>query len=489
MQNGLRSRGRNIRWAVLALVGLAGVVWAIAVPRPVLYVVGVLLCLPLVVAVIPRRVVGVLAAVIVLVAAIAVPKIALVAQTRGDVRWSAALKDQVSMSTPINVWTIGERIYLLSAEQPLRAFDKTSGRLLADYPDARYKATAVAADGSVVGWSHDDEVTYYAADGGKLWTKPFRGRGAIGSLNMYTPVVAAADGVVVLADCTVQLPAKPCRWTGLDRSGRTVWEQQDDRAAVYTPARTFMFNRTIAPLPSVLLGLDKTGEFGAYVVRAAADGRELGRRPAQPLTSLGLQGDLVVIAERVGDDCRLVGLRAGKQVLATQGMPCVEGPDGKLPGFLRLTPDRAYLEDSGNARTVSLKDGSWRSVTGLTFSTGDEPAVAGSDVIIYRNGSKLSAVDAASGKPLWSKTAPGKVVEVYVDNGGLLVFSRPRLHNPLFSGEDGAIQASSWVAATGERTGTRLIRDGDATRGAATGPGEALLVNYRAATTQLLGTR
>lgn len=488
MQNGLRSRGRVIPWAVLALIGLAGVVWAIAVPRPVLYVVGVLLCLPLVVAVMPRRLVGALAAVIVLVAAIAVPKAALAAQTRGDVQWSAALNSKISMSTPISVWTIGDRIYLLSAEQPLRAFEKSSGRLIADYPQARYKSTAVAADGSVVGWFHD-EVTYYAPDGSKLWAKPFRGRGAIGSLTMYTPVVAAADGVVVLADCTVQLPAKPCRWTGVDKSGRTVWEQQDDRAAVYTPARTFLFNRTVAPLPSVLLGLDRKGEFGEYVVRAAADGRELGRRPAQPLTSLGLQGDLVVIAERVGDDCQLVGLRGGKQVLATQGMPCVEGPDGKLPGFLRLTPDRAYLEDSGNARTVSLKDGSWRSVTGLTFSTGDEPAVAGSDVIIYRNGSKLSAVDAASGKPLWSKTAPGKVVEVYVDNGGLLVFSRPRAHNPLFSGENEAIQASSWVAATGERTGTLLIRDGDATRGAAIGPGAALLVNYRAATTQLLGTR
>jgi len=89
VQNGLRSRGRVIPWAVLALIGLAGVVWAIAVPRPVLYVAGVLLCLPLVVAVMPRRLVGALAAVIVLVAAIAVPKAALAAQTRGDVQWPA----------------------------------------------------------------------------------------------------------------------------------------------------------------------------------------------------------------------------------------------------------------------------------------------------------------------------------------------------------------------------------------------------------------
>ncbi|GAA1562497.1 PQQ-binding-like beta-propeller repeat protein [Kribbella lupini] len=504
MKTELMPRRRLVALGLLTLAGLAAVVWAIAVPRPALYVVGLLLCAPLVVLATAaglrrwtaRRLVlwpaGVLVVLAALVAAIAVPRAALAAQTRSDVRWATSLDVPLPMSTPISVWSIGDRVYLLSAQQPLQAYDKAGGQVVAEFPAARYGATAVAADGSVVGWDGDaGEVTHYSPDGAELWSRPFRGRGAIGTLDKPTPVVAVADGVVVLADCRVQLPAKPCRWTGVDKSGKTVWEQQDDRAAEINPGLADIGRRTVAPLPSVVLGRDGTGSTAEYVVRAAADGRELGRHAARPLTSLGIQGDLVVIAERTEDGCRLVGLRDGRQVLATQGMTCLKGMNAEVPGRLRLTPGRAYLEQDGNARTVSLKDGSWRAVSGLTFSTGDEPAVAGSDVLVYRNGSELSAVDAGTGERLWKKSAPGEVVAVYVDNGGLLVFSEPRIHNPFLSRADQtgeAIQASSWVARTGERTGSLLIRNGDATRGASVGPGQALLVGYCTPDVRLVGS-
>jgi outer membrane protein assembly factor BamB len=496
-------RGRVVGFGLLGLVGVAIAVWAVVVPTPTLYVVGLLLCLPLIglaVAVVVRRwtvrrlvvwPVGVVVAVVVLVAAIAIPRVALAAQTRADVRWSAPLDAPIPITTPITVWSIGDRVYLLSVEHPLRAYDRASGRLLASYPSARHDATAVTEDGSVVGWGGDrDNVTFYSPDGTKLWTKPFAGRGALGTLAKFTPVVAAADGVVVLADCQTRLPAKPCQWTGVDNSGKTVWQQQADRPAVNSPGQVDISRRTVAPLPSVVLGVDLKDEAGEYVIRAASDGRELGRHPRKPLTSLGLQGDLVVIAERVADACQLLGIRDGQQVLATKEMPCLEGLSSKVPGTLRLTPGRAYLEEGGNARTVSLKDGSWRSVSGLTFSTGDEPAVAGADVIVYRNGSELSAVDAASGEALWKKSAPGKVVGVYVDNGGLVVFSRPRIHNPFLSHQDqsdSAIQATSWVARTGKQTGSLLVRAGNATRGASVGPGQVLLVGYRTADVRLIG--
>ncbi|WP_157979520.1 outer membrane protein assembly factor BamB family protein [Kribbella monticola] len=505
----LVARGRAIFLGILALVGLGAVGWAIAVPRPVLYVLGLLLCAPLIVLlaaeIVRRRTsrrlilwsAGLLAAVVVLVVAIAVPRAALDGQSRSGVKWSASLDDRVPMMSGISVWAIGDRIYLLSAEQPLRSYEKSTGRFVASYPAARYEKTAVAADGSVVGWSASAEgggnLTYYARDGEKLWAKSFKGRGAIGSLGYFTPVVAASEGLVVLADCKFRelSEAKPCTWTGVDKTGKTVWTQQDYRAAENLAGRTRIFRRTVPALPSVVVGLRQVDkERREYVIRSAADGRELNRHLIQPLSALGLQGDLTVIAEKVDDNCQLLGFRDGKQTVATSGMPCLQGMDTEYAGTLQLTPERAYLLEGGNARTVSLKDGSWRSIGGLTISTGDEPAVAGSDEIVYRSGGTLTAVDAGSGDQLWKKDVPGDIVGMYVDNGGLLVFSKPNVHNPFLSHADQderAIQVTSWVSRTGKQTASLLVRNGNATRGASAGPGQSFLVAYDVPAVRLVG--
>ncbi|MEU0095347.1 PQQ-binding-like beta-propeller repeat protein [Kribbella sp. NPDC006257] len=505
----LVTRGRAAFLGILALAGLGAVGWAVAVPRPVLYVLGLLLCAPLLVLVVAevlrrrtsRRLIlwpaGLLVAVVVLAVAIAVPRAALDARTRSDIQWSASLDDRLSNAGGIAVWAIGDRIYLLGTQQPLRSYEKSTGRFVASYPAARYETSAVAADGSVVGWSASGEdggnLTYYSRDGEKLWARSFKGRGAIGSLGYVTPVVAASEGLVVLADCKFRelSETKPCTWTGVDKTGKTVWTQQDYRAAEDMAGRTRIFRRTVPALPSVVVGLRQVDkERREYVIRSATDGRELNRHLVQPLSTLGLQGDLTVIAEKVDGSCQLLGFRDGKQTLATSGMPCLQGLHTMYPGTLRLTPDRAYLLEGSNARTVSLKDGSWRSIGGLTISTGDEPAVAGSDEIVYRSGGTLTAVDAGSGDQLWKKDAPGDIVGMYVDNGGLLVFSKPNVHNPFLSHADQgerAIQVTSWVSRTGKQTASLLVRNGNATRGASIGPGESFLVAYDAPAVRLVG--
>jgi hypothetical protein len=347
----------------------------------------------------------------------------------------------------------------------------------------------------VIGWitAHrdaKDSVTFYAPDGHVRWTKPFAGIGMSTSLETWTPVVAAADGLVVLADCrgTDGEPYGACTWTGVDEAGKTVWTQKDGGSAPGGVNNTLQTGRTSPVLPSVFLGIHETKASAEYVVRTAADGRELMRHPYRISASSGSVGDLVVFTEESGG-CGLIGYRGGKQAFSTQGMPCLTDDGGDWVGRLRIIGDRAYLNDfTGNGRTISLADGSWRAVTDLSSAGADDaPAAVGADVIVHHDGRELTATDAGSGKALWTKKFAGKVLGVVVDNGGVLVQSEPASHNPLFSKQDEYSRLTTLDSRTGRATGSLLTHGGNPARCRSVAPGQSIVIPFDLRSVSLLG--
>lgn len=491
-----KAAGRMLRGVALpALGGLGLLAWSVAVPRPIMYVAGLLLVLPVVVLATVHLLPGRRsmlrwtaaggAGVLVAALAVGVPQATLAAQTHGDVRWTVSLERQPSSFSELDVWLVGDRVYLSGEDVPLRAYGRASGRLLATYPAALHEHTAVAADGSVAGWD-GERVTYYDPDGKQLWAKPFKGRISRGLGSM--PVAAADGGTVVLADCDNPFkPAQGCNWTGVGRDGRTVWRQHDDGHDLRE--WTELFKRTRPVLPSVLLATDGK----QLVIRAAADGRETQRVAQEYFDATGVTGDLVLVAVPAGDGCRLTGYRGAGIVFRTEGMPCRGDTLGKqIPGVLRILGQRAYLGKDTNAVTVSLTDGSWRPVSGVDLSGVDDARGAlGADVIVYWNDDRLTAVDPATGNTLWQRSGLSTVVAVYVDNGGVFVASRPDGHNPFLSASDrseSAIRVTSLVGRTGEVSGSLLVRNGNAVRARAIGPGESLAVRYDVPDVVLVGT-
>jgi outer membrane protein assembly factor BamB len=368
----------------------------------------------------------------------------------------------------------------------MRSYDLGSGRLIATYPAATADRAAVAADGSVVGWKSEDsrkrQVTYYAPDGKVWWTKPFQGRSTIDRLPEQTPVVAAADGVIVLADCIDERlqPYDTCTWTGVDQTGRTRWTQTTDLHPAAANQQTMMFGRTLSALPSIILGKGVEN----YVVLAAADGRQLLLHKRLVGTRTAVQGDTAIFAEFKGIGCWVVGYRGGAQAFSTDGEQCL------VLGQLRVVGERVYMDGEGGRGqlTVSMKDGSARALSDVALNGWTTSAtLAGPDVIVYRDGRTLTATDAGSGKVLWKKHAPGKVLGVLVDNGAVLVQSEPNGHNPFFTRQDQYSRLTVWDARTGERSGNQLVRDGNVLRQSSIGPGQALVQSEDGRTVSLLG--
>jgi outer membrane protein assembly factor BamB len=477
---------RLIGLAILAIAGLAAVAWAIAVPRPAVYVVGLLACAPLPVALVRRKLIALAAAAVVLALAIAVPKVVLETQLQSDVRWSADLAGRPPGDSSLQTWVIGDRIYFASSSLPMRSYDRGTGRLIAAYPTATADRAAVAADGSVVGWrsevSKKREVTYYAPDGRIRWTKSFQGRSAIDRLPKWTPVVAAADGVVVLADCGDERPEPndKCTWTGVDESGETRWRQTADWHPSAESEQTMMWGRTLSALPSIILGKGEEN----YVVVAAADGRQLLLHKRLVGTRTAVQGDTAVFAEFKGTGCWVVGYRDGKQAFSTDGVRCL------LLGRLTIVGERAYMDGEGGRGqlTVSMRDGTGQALNDVGLEGWPSSlSVPGPDVIVRRDGRTLTATDAGSGEVLWKRKAPGKVVGVLVDNGGVLVESETRSHNPFFSRKDQHSWLTTWDARTGQQTGRQTVPVGAVVRQSAIGPGLALLESTDGRTVSLLG--
>jgi outer membrane protein assembly factor BamB len=505
--------GTKIYWlAALAVAGLAAVVWAIVVPRTVFYLAGLALLAPmlavgfvdLLVRRTPRRLIawpaGVLAAAVVLAVAIVVPKAVLAAQVRSDLLWTAAMDEQGGNWFGLETWVIGDRIYVTSEDTSMRSFDRHTGQLLATFPAAKSTAAAVAADGSVVGWKPESygakaTVTYYAPDGRVLWTKPWEAYAPIDGLEGRTPVVAATSDVAVLANCLnyqFNQGDRLCTWIGVDRTGHTVWTQHQDGQAAGTGGGSLVFAQTHPPLPSVLVGRQSGPEKAEYVVRSAADGHVLTRRPGDPSNGVALRGDLAVFAEHdKADRCQLVGFRAGHQVVSTTGLPCARSEAGDAwPGVLRVVGARAYLDDQkSGGQTVSLVDGSWRTLSVPLNGSQSAPLALGADVIVQFQGRTLTGTDAASGKVLWRKQAPGPVTEAKVDNGGVFVAGDPPGHNPFLSRWSQKFEyrrVTAWDARTGRRTANLLI-GGPSFTNVPVGAGQILAVDSDMRRVRLIG--
>ncbi|GAA1569224.1 PQQ-binding-like beta-propeller repeat protein [Kribbella karoonensis] len=482
------TRGTLVGLIVLAVAGLAAVAWAVVVPRPALYVVGLIACAPVIGALLVRRkLLAGAVAVLVPVAAIAIPRAVLSAQVPSDVLWSAQIADKQPESLKLQTWVVGDHLYVAGENEPMHSYDRSNGHLLGTYPAATVDHAAVAADGSVVGWTSENDkqqVTYYSPDGKVRWTRAHQGWTQIDRYPAWTPVVAAAGGVVVLADCDVaKLPVGLCTWSGVDAAGKTRWSHSTNWRPAESKSATLVSSRTLPVLPSVVLL--RAG--AQYVVLDAADGRVAQQRPWLVYTRTAVQADLALFAEQDGKECRLVGYRVTGQAFATKGLPCLQ--DG--PGPMRVIGDRAYLFTDSAQVTVSLKDGSWRALTGVSGYTDPTSSTAfGPDVLVRRTDRTLTATDAGNGAVLWTKKLPGNVRGVLVDNGGVYVESEPAEHNPMWSRSDqrdNYSQLTALDAHTGRGTSSILRGAGRVYGGSAIGPGLALAESDDGRTVSLVG--
>ncbi|MFD7157330.1 PQQ-binding-like beta-propeller repeat protein [Kribbella sp. NPDC059898] len=241
-----------------------------------------------------------------------------------------------------------------------------------------------------------------------------------------------------------------------------------------------MFGRTLSALPSIVVGEGDED----YVVLAAADGRQLMRHKRLVGTRTAVQGDAAIFAEFKGTGCWVVGYRGGVQAFSTDGVRC------QVLGQLRIVGERVYLDGEGGRGqlTVSMKDGTARALSGVTLNGWtSSPTLAGPDVIVYRDGRTLTATDAGTGERLWKKDAPGEILGVLVDNGGVLAVSKADSHSPFFNRQDQYSRITVWDARTGKRTGDQVMRGGNVLRQSSIGPGQALVQSDDGRTVSLLG--
>lgn len=373
---------------------------------------------------------------------VAVPVVARYAQTGGEARWSTEVPTRWVELVPLR-----DRIYLHEAGRGFRVLDRSSGRELFSIGGVEVSAE-VAGDGSMV-LSNRTTGEYYSADGTRLWRLTgvawLRALGANTAAGMSTSptVVAVAGGVAVFRTCG----REDCWYAGIDRQGEVLWRWVGGEIQVESQV-PFPGADMAGPLPAVVVGETRdSGADAEYVTLAVADGRELDRRPVAAGAGtvsgtrggVGAVGDLAIFTGRDGGGCTVTGVRDGRQVWRAKGLPCAGGGGPLWPSL--LVQHRMYAEAGEESSvTVDLRNGRWREIDAVAFSSNDHGArtigLPGDETIVYRDGRSLTAVDAGSGRRLWTFEAPGdRTPGVDVGSGAVVVLSRPGGHNPLISAD------------------------------------------------------
>ncbi|HEX6444425.1 MAG TPA: PQQ-binding-like beta-propeller repeat protein [Streptosporangiales bacterium] len=428
-------------------------------------------------------------AVVVAVAIAAVPAVGRYVTTDGSVRWSTDVPTRWEELVPLN-----GRIYLYETLRGFRVLDRSTGRELFSVGGIRVTGD-LAGDGSMV-LSSRSSGEYYAADGRRLWRlEGTSWRRALGMHDRTTApkVMAVADGVAVFRTCG----RKDCRYAGIDRTGSVAW-QRVGTETWFEDQVPFPGADKAGPVPEVVV--DVAG--GEYVTLAAADGRVLGRRPASAgpgslpteRGAVGLVGDLAIFTGRTDEGCTVVGERNGREAWHATGLPCNERGGVLTPSL--LTETRMYAEaPDGRSVTVDLRNGRWRKLAEVAFSATahgqHKIGVPGENVVVYRDGPDLTAVDAGSGRRLWTFKAPGDATPgVDVGRDAVVLLTRPGGHNPLIPRE---VREDGYLvivldARTGRTVGRLVPFDGVATS-APLGAGQALVVTTDRPTAMLVGRR
>lgn len=427
---------------------------------------------------------------------VGVPAVARYVRTDGAVGWSVGVPTRW-----VNVIPLRDRIYLSEQSRGFRVLDRSTGRQLFSIGGVKVSGE-VAGDGSMV-LSSRTTGEYYAADGrrrwrltGVAWLRALGADTAAGTSTSPT-VVAVAGGVAVFRTCG----RDACWYAGIDRHGEVAWRWVGGEVWLENQV-PFPGADKAAPLPEVVVGVTRGAgdDGGEYVTLAVADGRELDRRPTAAgagtvsgsTGKVGAVGDLVVFTGRDGDGCTVTGLRRGTQTWHATGLPCGAGSGPLAPSL--LVEHRMYAESGdGTSVTVDLRDGRWRKVDAVAFSASENQArkigLPGDDVIVYRDGRSLTAVDAGSGRRRWTFEAPGdQTPGVDVGAGAVVVLSRPGGHNPLIPSDvrEHGYLVTVLDARDGSELGSLLPLDGVATS-APVGDGKALVVTEDEPEARLVG--
>ncbi|MET7879010.1 PQQ-binding-like beta-propeller repeat protein [Micromonospora sp. DT68] len=276
-----------------------------------------------------------------------------------------------------------------------------------------------------------EQSRYFDAKGSLLWEQALPSRTSTRTRVLVQEVVAMGTGIVVLRDCLI--PGPGCVYTGYGTTGGVAWtlSGHDGKPVIGAMSHRKSITTdgiTVAPTVVTMTAQEKVRGSrvpGSTVVRGA-DGQVIGTMHGDAKAVIG---DTVVLD--VGD-CQFAAARGGQILWTTRGMPCEERT-GDRTHPPRYYKSRLYLptftdgEMTGTA-TVNLDDGQWRMTGPLLTGSSDYslPAatagVAGDDVWVERHGSRLTAVDAATGRELWTHDAPGNLPPG-VGNGTVVVTS------------------------------------------------------------------
>ncbi|MEH1031843.1 outer membrane protein assembly factor BamB [Micromonospora profundi] len=329
----------------------------------------------------------------------------------------------------------------------------------------------VGPDGGIF-VQNNEQSRYFDAQGSLLWERPMPSHGSTTDRVFRQEVVAMGTGIVVLRDCL--LPGPGCAYTGYGTTGGVVWTATGPQG-VRAPVIGAMSHRkslttdgiTVAPTVVVMPAQEavRGSRVPGSTVVGGADDQVIGTTRGDAKAVIG---DTVVLD---AGDCQFAAARGGQILWTTRGMPCEERT-GDRTHPPRYYKSRLYLPtftdgEMTDTATVNLDDGQWRMTGPLLTASSDYtlPAatagVAGDDIWVVRRGSRLTAVDAATGRELWTHDAPGNLPPG-VGNGTVVVTSvlNARLTelagHPLIGDKRTAYLVTVLDARTGQTT-ARLI--------------------------------
>ena len=418
-------------------VGHFGIVWAVGV---------VLAAGGLAALVAPRsRVAGLALAVVLIAGLVVYPWLAERSATTAQSSWDV----RAGQPGVFGLVATGGRVLELDGSEAYLLDAKTGHRLRNAGVSAALAFQAL--DGSFFVVEHGT-LTAYDRDGRRRWR---RAGSVIG------PFAAAGDTALVTTRDGVR---------AVDAQGRVRWTRPRAQGRYIELARQLPADQGAAP--RLLPDLAVVSGVGADKDRVTAvdprDGRVLARARTDGLDSAG-PGRALLQTKLSDRECRIdIVTRSGERTSARTGC----GPMVGLTTRAYVAPVADYLD------TVDLRTGRAHRVRNAELRGQPPVTSAGESVVVRRSGDQLTAVDAASGRRLWSRGFSGERPEMSTAGGLVSVIAKPHGLNP-FLDADVRKQGDELIvldARTGKERGSLVVPAG--IRGTvALGDGRVLVVD------------
>lgn len=512
----------RVEEAVVGLIGIGLVTWAIITPRMIPYLIGCALLAVIVNPVfLPRdksrqatsgtasgtprrrrmRIVRVLSPIVVFVILAGAPMGVRLLQGSPGVLWRAEL--------PVgHTIAVAEQLYLDSTIGPLDLEDgavrgPTEGDTVVFHDGSAATVTNGYADSTGT-----PVVAYFDDSGERVWES------AVDAEDWATVRVhAQRDGYVVVSSCGYEESRQDslsCRFTGMDPSGAQAWQRDADvldKSVTLASAVHGQDNGTTLPsaLPLVEYPADsQSGQYGLALIDPVS-GESLTQVAAgttntedtSVLTEFRVVGQQLLASGQDEEGCFVESydLQDGQRQWHTGGF-CPESMSASVPEI--LAPDRpdatyAYLwQHAGTAQldridpadrrllfSVDLADGAVREVDPDEVGGSETPiaeadlvdllpvlstSTAG-DLVLGWDGTDVTATGAGDGQQRWQTSVPGQTVrDTDAAHGTLAIVTDAPGHNPYVplpgqaTGEPARV--SVVAAGSGEVLSTTLFPDG-----------------------------